>query len=662
MGFASSPYNSIKMALVVEEVVKGNRWETGKGSDGNELNPFQWKAVRLNLPGKASYDPTLPWISKLREDGCIACDLFTFVDDERVTGPNLELVWQAVHRLGSIQSYLGEQDSSRKARQVSQTPGAWAGAVVHVLKQLGVCVLTSEDKWERLRSILEKWAERLERGDVEADHKELISDRGFLVYVTRTYPPMVPHLKGFHLSAEMWRGGRDSEGYKLKPSPAVSPPSDSSVDSLATEADDAAMLHHTRHSATSPMPRAPENGRTPIVPRLREDVDALRRLSDFDRPPLRVVRPSRAVHVFYGFGDASGKQFGSTLSSDYNCRARLGPPSSSPTGITFRLGIWTAREQEESSNYKELANLVEATEAEAEAGHLDHCEYFLFTDNSTTEMCYYKGSSSSRTLHDLVLRLKVLEMRHGMHLHVIHVAGKRMIAQGTDGCSRGSLLEGVMAGRDMLSYVDLDKSAFERFPPLLDWLREWTGEKSLEPLAPEGWFVEGHGIVGGYKDPNGVWIPKHGPKGKTFLWAAPPAVADAMLEELAKARHKRADTFHIVVLPRLMVPRWRRLFNKLCDFDFELTPGHLAWPEHMFEPLWVGVVFPYHRFEPWVLKGTPLLVEKSRALREMHSSGGGDGRDLLRKLWRVPRRLAALPEHLARGVLRLPRAGYISNA
>ena len=82
----------------------------------------------------------------------------------------------------------------------------------------------------------------------------------------------------------------------------------------------------------------------------------------------------------------------------------------------------------------------------------------------------------------------------------------------------------------------------------------------------------------------------------------------------------------------------------------------------MFEPLWVGIVSPYHRFEPWVLNGTPLLVEKSRALRKMHSSGGGDERDLLRKLWRVPRRLAALPEHLARGVLRLPRAGYIPNA
>jgi hypothetical protein len=42
-----------------------------------------------------------------------------------------------------------------------------------------------------------------------------------------------------------------------------------------------------------------------------------------------------------------------------------------------------------------------------------------------------------------------------------------MIAQGTDGCSRGVRLEGVMAGKDVLSFVDLGKSALERSPALL---------------------------------------------------------------------------------------------------------------------------------------------------------------------------------------------------
>ena len=64
--------------------------------------------------------------------------------------------------------------------------------------------------------MLKKWHEVLSAGERELSHKELQSDRGFLVYVTRTYPAMVPYLKGFHLTLETWRGGRDLEGWKVK--------------------------------------------------------------------------------------------------------------------------------------------------------------------------------------------------------------------------------------------------------------------------------------------------------------------------------------------------------------------------------------------------------------------------------------------------------------
>jgi hypothetical protein len=57
--------------------------------------------------------------------------------------------------------------------------------------------------------------------------------------------------------------------------------------------------------------------------------------------------------------------------------------------------VWSAIEEEESSNYRELTNLVEDTELEAEAGNLRQTELFLFTDNSTVESAFYKGSSSS---------------------------------------------------------------------------------------------------------------------------------------------------------------------------------------------------------------------------------------------------------------------------
>jgi len=83
-------------------------------------------------------------------------------------------------------------------------------------------------------------------------------------------------------------------------------------------------------------------------------------------------------------------------------------------------------------------------------------------------------------------------------LHVIHVSGKRMIAQGTEGGSRGDLNQGVIIGESMLKYVPLHLSAAERRSEVLSWIRNlWSpawGE--LEHLSPEGWFTEGHRALG----------------------------------------------------------------------------------------------------------------------------------------------------------------------
>ena len=675
MGFAASPNNSCLMALVIEEVIKGDRHETGVGRDGKELNPFQWFRVQLNLPGTKDYNPTKTWICKLREDGLFACEMLTFVDDERFAGPTEELTWQAGHRAAAIQSYLGVQDAARKVRHCSQTPGAWAGAVVHIFPQLGVCTLTSEEKWEKLRTLLVKWHKVLSAGPwAELSHKELQSDRGFLVYVTRTYPAMVPYLKGFHLSIETWRGGRDEEGWKAKDDASiVSAHTVTSLDvtrsgahgvnldvaasyapDVKEDEDEAGMDHRLCRKLGEARVYAPSSGITRAVPRLLDDVRALLKLTDFGLPPLRVVRPSMVVSVFYGFGDASGKEFGGTISENYNCNKALSEIEEGRDGLRYRIGVWTAQERLESSNFKELCNLVEFTEKEAERGRLRNCEYFLFTDNSTAESCFYRGMSSSKILHSLVLRLRLLEMKYGMCIHLIHVSGTRMIAQGTDGASRGSLMEGVLAGHDMLTFVDLAKTAVERHPGVLDWVRSWTGLEGLTALTPEEWFVEGHGIVGGKKDSRGVWIPDHCPGNRLFLWAPQPAVADAALEELLKSRHKRKDLFHIVLIPRLMTPRWRRLFNKACDFTFVVPPECSFWPSNMFEPLWVGILLPFTHHRPWCLKRAPLLVELGRDLRQMLPASEKDAGNLLRKLLLLPRRLKAVRSSVSRGMLHLP--------
>jgi hypothetical protein len=98
-------------------------------------------------------------------------------------------------------------------------------------------------------------------------------------------------------------------------------------------------------------------------------------------------------------------------------------------------------------------------------------------------------------------------MEHGFTLHVVLVAGTRMIAQGTDGLSRGILLEGVVRGEDMLSFVDIARTALERHPGLLDYVKSLVDPilGTSKVLTTEEWFQEGHGIMGGEEESKGMW-------------------------------------------------------------------------------------------------------------------------------------------------------------
>jgi hypothetical protein len=115
----------------------------------------------LNLPGSDDYDPNQPWVSKIRlEDNRIAADLFIFVDNMRPTGLSRKEAWQAASKL----NYLGVQDAPRrKRRDSSQSPGAWAGSVVRTGKD-SVHVLTSQEKWDKAKRLLQEVWAMLEHG------------------------------------------------------------------------------------------------------------------------------------------------------------------------------------------------------------------------------------------------------------------------------------------------------------------------------------------------------------------------------------------------------------------------------------------------------------------------------------------------------------------
>jgi hypothetical protein len=297
-------------------------------------------------------------------------------------------------------------------------------------------------------------------------------------------------------------------------------------------------------------------------------------------------------------------------------------------------------------------------EEEAMAGYLTGGELWLFIDNMTAEGCFFRGGSSSKQLHELVLWLtRKTKLEYDLTLHVVHVAGTRMIAQGKDGLSRGIFLEGVVRGEDMLSFVDLSSTAIEQHPGVLEFVRSRVGPilGGSTVLLPEEWFREGHGIVGGTKDSTGLWIPQHVIDGKVYIWSPPPIIADVALEECAKAIHKRTDAYHIFLIPRLYSPLWMQLLYKVSDFVFQLPP------RLTHEPLFIGISFPLLHKNPWSIRRTLLLVELERQLRQVLRAGEEDGGNILRKLLQTSRQLASVSESVACQMLRMSRPGEVSN-
>ncbi len=578
MGLRTSPYQAVQGILRAQEVIMGDR--------KCERNVFRWENVEFNLPGTSGYVPGRPWVCKIRSDGTIAADLFIYVDDLRITAPTEQDCWNASQRVSSVLASLGLQDAARKRRAPSWEPGAWAGSVVCTNHE-GVFVMVSQEKWDKTRLVI-RWIRELVRTGTVMDYKTLESYRGFLIYVTRTYPAMVPYLKGIHATLNMWRGFRDRDGWKLQEEAVSDQLEDFDSEKMGMSAVD---VDPTEANAPKEVMG---------VPRLRLDIEALFELTRGEVPPKRLARLMKVGNVIYGFGDASGAGYGASIEIDGK--------------IYWRKGSWKHSIAKESSNYRELRNLVETLEEAYELGDLKGCEMFMFTDNSVAERAYFRGTSSSEKLHELVLRLRKLEMRGECRIYLVHVSGKRMVWQGTDGLSRDDFNAGVMMGEPMSSFIPLHLSAIEREAGITEWVKSWASNLpgGLHFLEPEG------------------WLDKH--ERATYVWTPPPAAASTAVEWLATSIHKRPYSSHIVIVPRLMTAWWFRTMSKACDFSFVIPTGCDIWKTHQFEPLLVGIYLPLSRDAPWRHRGTPRLDRVHKSLSEVWKSSFERTRVILREL------------------------------
>lgn len=626
MGMMPSPYNSVRHYYWGEEFARGDISDT-------LTNPFGYDQIVLNLPGGEGYDPTSPkiykWNSKRR---CISGDVVAFVDDVRITASSKEMCHEVHRQFTSRMQYLGFQDAPRKFRPPSQTnAGAWTGTIFSVGSKV-ISKTVSQEKWNKGRSIVAELKLVCDQADgnrPSLGRKQLERSTGFLNHLATTFDVMTPYLKGFYLTLNSWRLKRNSEDWKV---------SDKMWVQLLTLRLEEGLISNEEFDTVMTSESSSHSAPNEVVasPRFAQDVGALLEMFKADAPPVVGLRSKHIVTVVYGFGDASGTGLGAT----FTCGS----------GLTFRIGVWGATESEQSSNWREFSNVVDSLEEEARSGNLDDSEVFMFTDNSTVESCAVKGSSSSVKLFELVVRLRCLTTEFGIKLHIFHVAGTRMIAQGTDGVSRGFLGAGVMSGESMTSFIPIHLGAIERSETLKDWIIGWTQNSSAIFLLPKDWFDVAHDIQGWNPGWDGFLRPGLS-EGRVVVWSPPPYVADVALAELRKARIKRQRSSHIFICPRLCTSLWIRQLFKAADIVLEIPPGKTFWPSDMHEPLLIGIVFPFIRCYPWQLRSTPRMFAMAREVRNLRDGTEVDLRDLLFKFWIQCHRLGNMPADVVRRML-----------
>ena len=153
----------------------------------------------------------------------------------------------------------------------------------------------TQEKWDKTRAMVKELEEMLGAPE-EIPLARLLSIRGYLNYVIRTYPWMTPYLQGLHLTIDGWRPDRDEHGHKLQ-GRALAEWREKRAGAgrwlvgLGDVQREASMLgrrEDTEDSLKAVVSRLVEDGGAPktvrAATRLERDVAALKTLTDNARP------------------------------------------------------------------------------------------------------------------------------------------------------------------------------------------------------------------------------------------------------------------------------------------------------------------------------------------------------------------------------------------
>ena len=343
--------------------------EVCKGDPGDKKNEFQFDSCHLNCPTAEGYDPSMPRVMLLREDGELATTEVTFVDDIHVAGRAKDGEFNhaklACKQLKSRMNSRGNQADERKFRNPSAWPGAWNGLIIHTGTPFPMKSTTGK-KWDKFKNGL-KWVVATgQSGNKFVETAELRKIAGLGVNITEVYSGGRCFLKGFFNAVEAWRGDRDIDGWRL---------SDAMTDVGALEWNEAGEIEYSSGYPVS----------TQITDELIAHANALLELFSSDLPLMVPLRPTDSHKIRYTVGDASAEGF--FIGTQY--------PDSS---LATRGGLWDMAFAEGGSNLREAQNFGNHLLHEVKSGKHDGCAVWAFTDNAVWSAVWNKGMSSVKHL------------------------------------------------------------------------------------------------------------------------------------------------------------------------------------------------------------------------------------------------------------------------
>ena len=301
-------------------------------------------------------------------------------------------------------------------------------------------------------------------------------------------------------------------------------------------------------------------------------------------PGATTCRASSARGIVLKWGDGSGTGTGATTEL---YPASAGQHIANPN-IEQWMGTWTAKSRPRSSNWKEARTVLQSLLLERHTGRLKDTTVFYMTDNLVSYYIINGGSSRSPLLHELVMKIKLLERELGCRLEVVHVPGTLMIIQGADGLSRGLWMA------PERRFEDVNQTLFEPVPysnNLGQWAAGLVGKAHLpvthlEPFTPQT-------VLAG--------------RDRMTIWTPPPECARQVVSSFLRMWVQYPTTTSaIFLIPRILQRNWGRVCRYVQEigvYHSALLPACCNFDSHL--PFVVLYVAPHvHSLPPRLVKST----------------------------------------------------------